>query len=195
MNILKTLDVFITNLLNSLGILGPLFGCLLIMVESMIPILPLSVFITLNFYTFGNILGFIISYIFTVIGCIISFSIFRSKLKNKFDKFLNKKDHKQMKRIIKVFNKIKLENLVIFIALPFTPAFLINIAAGLSNMNKRKFLLAICIGKLFLVYFWGYIGITLIDSLTHPEYLIRICIIILVAYFFSKLINKKTGVD
>ena len=37
----------------------------------------------------------------------------------------------------------------IFITLPFTPSFLINILGGLSGMSKEKFLIAILIGKLF----------------------------------------------
>ena len=195
MNILNNLDTFITNLLNSLGIVGPLLGCILIVFESMLPILPLSVFITLNFYAFGNILGFLISYVCTIIGCLLSFSLFRFKIKDSFDKFIDKKDHKKIKKFIKIFNKIKLENLVILIAVPFTPAFLVNIAAGLSNMSKKKFLMAISIGKIFLVYFWGYVGVTLIDSFKHPLYLLRILIITLIAYFVSIIIKKKTGVE
>ena len=57
MNILNNIDIFIENVLNALGVFGPIFGCVLIIVESILPILPLSVFVTLNFYAFGNILG------------------------------------------------------------------------------------------------------------------------------------------
>jgi len=59
-------DIWLTNLLMSIGIWGYLLSCVLIIVESIIPVLPLSVFITLIFYKFGSILGFIISYIFLI---------------------------------------------------------------------------------------------------------------------------------
>ena len=43
------LSDFIQNIISNLGVYGPLLGCLLIVVESMIPILPLCLFITMNF--------------------------------------------------------------------------------------------------------------------------------------------------
>ena len=195
MEILNNIDTLITNLLNSLGIFGPLLGSILIIIESMVPILPLSVFITLNFYAFGKLLGFIISYACTILGCMISYTIVKRNFKETFDRFLSKKDHKKTTKLVKIFNKIKLENLVILIAIPFTPAFLVNIAAGLSDMSKKKFLVALCIGKIFLVYFWGYIGVTLLDSIKHPIYILRILVIVLAAYLIGKIINKKTGVE
>lgn len=195
MEILKNIDIIITNILDALGMFGPLLGCLLIIVESILPVLPLSVFVTLNFYTFGNVLGFIISYVFTIIGCLVAYTIVSKNVKYHFDKFLDKKDHKRLKKFIASFNKIKLENLVILIAVPFTPAFLVNIAAALSNVSKKKFLLSLLIGKLFMVYFWGYVGVTLIDSLKNPIYLLRILIIVLVAYIIGKIVNKRVGVE
>ena len=49
----------IMNFIDSMGLYGPLFGCLLIVLESIIAILPLFVFITMNFIAFGKIIGFI----------------------------------------------------------------------------------------------------------------------------------------
>ena len=195
MNILNSIDNFITNILNALGIFGPLLGCIFIIIESILPILPLSVFVTLNFYAFGNILGFIISYIFTIIGCMISYIIVRKGFKNKFDKFMNKKERKRLKKYIVSFNKIKLEHLVILIAIPFTPAFLVNIAASLSDISKKKFWVSLLIGKIFMVYFWGYVGVTLIDSFKNPIYILRIIILVLIAYLIGKIVNKKVGVE
>ncbi len=71
--ILLGLSNFIDMVIASLGVYGPILGCLLIIVESIVPILPLCVFITMNFIAFGNILGFIVSWIFTLIGCNLSF--------------------------------------------------------------------------------------------------------------------------
>ena len=51
------------------------------------------------------------------------------------------------------------------LTLPFTPSFLINILGGLSGMSKEKFIIAVLIGKLFEIIFWGYIGMSLIDIL------------------------------
>lgn len=195
MNMLNNIDVFLTNILNLLGIFGPILGCVLIVLESILPILPLSVFVTLNFYVFGNILGFIISYLCTLLGCMCSYTLVSKGFKKKFDLFMAKKDHKRLKKYISSFNKIKLETLSILIAIPFTPAFLINIAAALSDISKKKFWISLLIGKLFMIYFWGYVGVTLIDSLKHPIYLLRILVIVLIVYIIGKIVNKKVGVE
>ena len=74
------IDNFIDTFITNLGVFGPFIGCLGILVESMVPILPLFVFITLNFLAFGNIWGFLISWIFTCLGCLLSFILFRKKV-------------------------------------------------------------------------------------------------------------------
>ena len=66
---LKNIDIWLTNFLMSIGIWGYVLSCFLILIESIIPVLPLSVFITLLFYKFGPFIGFIISYIFTIFLC------------------------------------------------------------------------------------------------------------------------------
>jgi len=191
MELLKAIDVIINNILNSLGAFAPILACVLILIESILPILPLAVFITVNFYYFGTIPGFLISWLLTCIGCYISFKLCRTKLKKHFDKMLDKSEHKKLNKLMKSLNNLRLEQLTIVIAIPFTPAFLVNIAAGLSSMNEKRFMTAIIIGKIFLVYFWGFIGTSLLESLKDPSILIKIGIIILLAFVISKIINKK----
>ena len=58
--IFNNLYDIIMNTIDALGVYGPLLGCLFIVLESMIPPLPLFVFITINFMSFGKILGFLI---------------------------------------------------------------------------------------------------------------------------------------
>ena len=193
--IMANLDTIITSLIDSLGMYGPLLGSFLILVESILPILPLSVFITLNFYAFGNLLGFLISYILTVMGCNIAFYISRKLLINKMDKIYKRYGKNKIVKLVKNFSNFKFKNLVLLMAFPFTPAFLVNIMSGISDMDHNKFLIASIVGKPFMVYFWGYIGVTLLQSLTHPEYLIKIAIMLVVAYILSYIINKKLDID
>ena len=47
---------------------------------------------------------------------------------------------------------IDFNTLVVIIAIPFTPAFLVNIAAGLSNIPIKKYIFALLIGKPFMIY-------------------------------------------
>ena len=141
MEIFGMIDELINNLLAILGSFGALLGCFFILFESIIPILPLSVFITLNFMTFGSLWGFLISWIFTVLGCMISFWIFKNGISERlYNKF---KNVKKLSNFMDLMHDMNFANLVITIAIPFTPAFLINIAAGISRVETKKYLLAL----------------------------------------------------
>ena len=194
-DILANIDTVINDLLISLGVYGPILGCLLILIESILPILPLSVFITLNFMSFGRILGFVISYILTVAGCNLAFYLCKRSMRGRIKYMARKFDKNKLIKIVDNFSNIAFTNLVMLLAFPFTPAFLINIASGISNMEHKKFLLATMIGKPFMVYFWGYLGVTLIDSLTHPEYLLRVIVLVAIAYAASKIASKKFDME
>lgn len=189
MEVLEALNELINNLLNLLGSWGALLGCVFILFESIIPMLPLSLFITLNFMTFGSIIGFIISWIFTVLGCMMSYYIFRSSVS---EKRLNKfKENNTLKKVINVIENMSFTSLVTLIAIPFTPAFAVNIAAGICRVPKRKFLLALMLGKISLVYFWGFVGVGLIESLKNPSKLIGVVILIVIVYIISYILSKK----
>lgn len=190
--ILISLSNFIDGVIVSLGVYGPVLGCLLIIVESIIPILPLCVFITMNFIAFGNIIGFIVSWIFTLIGCNLSFFLCRHFLKNLFERKLRK--YHKVEKSMHLMETINFESLALLVAIPFTPAFLVNIASGLSKMPYKKYFWAMFIGKIFMVYFWGYVGVTFLECLKNPIYFIKIAIILLVAYLISHLVNKKFNI-
>lgn len=192
---IKNIDIWLTNFLLSIGLWGYLLSCILIILESFIPILPLFVFVTLLFYKFGIIFGFIISYICTIIGCIISYKIFNGKLRLKFDKFLVKKNNDKLNKIKNSIKNIKFVNLCLIIALPFTPSFIVNVAAGLSDMNRRKYIIALLVGKAFLVIFWGFVGTSLINSFRNPLNLLYILLLLVGCFVVSKLVSKKEGLE
>lgn len=184
---------FIMDIIRSSSIYGPLFACLLIVLESMLPVLPLFVFIGIVFISFGYIPGFFISYILTITGCIISFYLVRKLFGNFFTKKIRKSDN--FDKIMKKIDKISLSTLALLIAIPFTPAFLINIASALSNMKFKKYFIALLIGKISLVFFWGFISTSLLESLRNPKIMIIIVIMLLVAYGLSKIATKKLNVE
>lgn len=173
--------------------LGVVLGMLIIMLESMLPMLPLAVFIAMNMLVFGNIVGFLVSWVATILGCILAFSLCRTFISKKM---LNKlKNDRRIKRLINRFSKIKFSNLVLVTALPFTPAFAINIAAGLSNMSYKKFILVVVIAKISIVYFWGFIGTTFLASITNINVLIELGFLLLIAYILSKVVMKKFNIE
>ena len=192
---MKEFEMFLTNFLMDIGIWGYVLSCFFIVIESIISFLPLSVFVTLLFYKLGPLLGFIISYIFTIIGCFISYKIFNSKLRIMLENYIIKKNRKKLDKIIKKVKSIKFVNLCLIIALPFTPSFLVNIACGLSNVNKKKYLVALLVGKIFIVVFWGLIGTSIITSFKNPINFIYIGILLLLCFIVSRFISKKEGLE
>lgn len=174
---------------------GILFGIIIIIMESFLPILPLWVFITLNVNAFGFLPGVIISWISTCIGCYISYSFFyylSSKVKLKC---FRKSFQKRIEKGKTSFHNLSFSELVIIITLPFTPAFLINILAGITGISKKKFVASIVIGKLFMVLFWAYIGKSLIESMTDIGAIITISIMLVIAYIISKIVGRKAHIE
>ncbi|MDD2202906.1 MAG: VTT domain-containing protein [Bacilli bacterium] len=172
---------------------GPLVGFFLIILESILPILPLGAFIALNNIVFGSFWGFIISWVATIIGCIISFYAFRLGFSNIL--YRNIKLESKVNKFMVYMRNITLPQLTLLIAMPFTPAFAVNIAAGLSKMSVGKYLASIIIGKISIVYFWGYIGTSFIESIKDPVILLEIAALLGIAYVISRLIQKYLNMN
>lgn len=191
--ILLWLSGFIDSIIASLGVYGPILGCVLIILESIIPILPLCVFITMNFIAFGNIVGFIVSWFFTLIGCNLSFFLCRKFIKKFFDKKIRK--YPKIDKFMNFMEHVTFSQLSLIVAIPFTPAFLVNMAAGISKMEYKKYFWSMFLGKIFMVYFWGYVGVTFIECLKNPIYFVKIGVMLIIAYIISKIINRKFKLD
>ena len=89
---------------------------------------------------------------------------------------------------------VSLSRLTVISSIPFTPAFLINIVAGLTKLPKRKFIISIIVSKIFLVYFWGFIGKSLLESFTDIKTITTIVIFLIIFYIISKILEKKFDV-
>lgn len=194
---METISNYVVSFLNyyvaNVNIVSSFFlGIFIIILESILPMLPLGLFVAFNVVIFGNVLGFFMSWVATLIGCSLSFFIFR-KIREKIDNYIERKP--KFKNVMENINKISFSNLVIIMAFPFTPAFSINIGAGLSNIPYKKFIMAASIAKVSIVYFWGYIGSTFIESMTDPGVLIKLGIIFLIAFLLSKFVTKKFKID
>lgn len=169
------------------------FGMAVIILESMIPILPLALFIALNMIVFGNFVGFIISWIATIIGCSLSFFIFRKGLSKKLYKNIENKP--KTYKLMNIISNISFSKLVIIMAIPFTPAFSVNIGAGLSKIKYKKFLIACIIAKISIVYFWGFVGTTFVESISDITVIFKLVIILLIAFMLSKFVINKFDID
>ena len=185
---IKNLLLNITDFIATSGPIGSLVACGLIFVESIFPILPLVLFITINFLVLGKTAGFFISWIFTILGCIMSYTIFKKGFGNRFENLTSNKA--LIRKYRKLFKDISLGKLILIVAMPFTPAFVVNIVAGLVKMDFKKYLIAIVIGKISMVYFWGFIGTSLIESIKNPIIILKIIIIMAFTYLIYLVLRK-----
>ena len=192
MDIVNNIIDFSTNFISTGGLL---FGFLMVFLEALIPMLPLGVFVALNTNAFGFFIGISLSYIATITGSFFVYLIFYLLEEKIVYKFLNKKRLSKLRRGLYRFRHITLPQLVLITTLPFIPSFLINILGGLAKISKEKFLVALIIGKIFVVIFWGYIGSSLITGYDDINTIIYIVIALLIAYVISKIVSKKMDIE
>ena len=192
---IENISIFINQVVEIMVSFGPLGGFLLVLLESIFPPLPLGVIVGLNMLSFGNIFGFILSYIATLAGCMGSFYLFRYLFKDKIIHWFSEKNQKSIKKWMKKLSDIDFNVLVVLFALPITPAFLVNIAGGLSDISSRKYLIAMLIGKPAMLLFYGYIAVSFVDSLKDPINFLKVGVLVLVAYIVSKIIEKIVKVE
>ena len=190
---INSINTSLNNYLQAAGIWGGVLCCLLIIIEPLFPVLPMFIFVTINILVFGTVLGLLISYICAVLGCLLFYIVFNKLLSKKAYKFY--KDRRKLNSLVKRYKDIKIETLTTIISMPFTPAFMINLLAAISNMPLKKYMTAEIIAKIFITIFWGFFGFSLIKCLTHPQYLIVIALMLLGGYVLSKLISKKYSLE
>lgn len=182
------------NFISSLNPILMLFICSsLIILESMAPVLPLAIFIALNSFILGSYYGFLVSWISTCIGCFLAFYIVKKGIRKWFLK--SSKNNQYINKIIPFINNVPFPNLAVLFAIPFMPAFALNIAAGLSDMKKRKFIAVILISKTVTVYFWGFIGTSFIESITDFKIIFKLVVILYIVYMLSKTVMEKYKID
>jgi uncharacterized membrane protein YdjX (TVP38/TMEM64 family) len=187
----------VNNLINYVQLYGPWLGFLIIILESILPFLPLFVFIALNVEAFGFIMGFLLSWSATIVGCLISYFFFKYLVGNRIDKYINKnkKKKEKLRKVVNAIKNVKFSTLVVLMALPFSPAFMFNIACGITKVNFRKFFLSLLISKVSIIYFWGFIGTSLFDSIMDVTILVRVVIMLVVAFIISKFVMKKYNIE
>ncbi|HIS18872.1 MAG TPA: TVP38/TMEM64 family protein [Candidatus Coprovivens excrementavium] len=191
--VVNNLSIELNNFLMNAGMWAPLISSLLIIAEGVLAFLPLVVFVTINVLSLGPVLGGIISWIFTTLGSLLAFLLFRKG----FSSFFNKKieNNRKLEKFMNSIDELKFRQLVLIIAIPFAPSFFINLGAGLSNIALKKYFYALLLGKVFVIIFLGYIGSNIIDCFTNPIILIKVIVLILLAYILAQVVNKKFDLD
>ena len=192
-NMQHVIDTVVKNIVVYIQQFGIPFGCFIVILESIVPALPLGIFIAFNMMAFGNCVGFIISWCSTIVGCIMAYTFFSRVASKKIEKFIEK--HPKVLKLKNIVKNINFSNLVLIIALPFTPAFLVNAACGLSKMKFKKFIGAVLIGKISIIYFWGFISKSLLESITDIKTIVIIAVLLILSFVISKIVNRKLKIE
>ena len=178
----------ILQFIQSTGLLGVVLSCFILTIESIVPIIPLLVFISINFIILGPIWGFIVSWIFSVLGSLFSYYIFRKGLSKKLTHITKKNE--QVEKYVKVLRNLSTGKMLLIIALPYTPAFAVNMAAGLLKIDFKKYLTALLFGKISLVLYSAYIGTTFVEGFKNPIIFVYLALLIAAIYLLFIVVKK-----
>ena len=180
---------YVIELLDKYEKLGPLPGILLPFIEAFLPFLPLFVFVMANSIAYGILNGFLYSWLGSSAGSIFVFLLIRKYGNKKI--LLKIKQNKQVQHITSWVERHGFGPMFILLCFPFSPSSIINIVAGLSNVSKQQFVLAVLLGKSVMIFSIAYIGSSILEFAKNPVKTIVVTACILVFWTFGKFLEKK----
>lgn len=160
----------------------------IVILETFVPILPLVAIVGANAFVLGLWLGFLTSWIGSVLGSTVLF-LLSSKFSHTklFEKFSGKK-------VDNVTRWIKKQSFtMIFIAYlcPFIPDFLVTISSGISDMKLSNFLPGMVLGKFIMFILISYVGNDIQNFFTEPIKIFLLALLIISFWILGNKINKK----
>lgn len=180
---------YVIELLDKYEKLGLLPGILLPFIEAFLPFLPLFVFVMANSVAYGLLKGFLYSWLGSSAGSIFVFLLIRKYGNKKI--LLKIKQNKQVQHITSWVERHGFGPMFILLCFPFSPSSIINIVAGLSNVSKQQFVLAVLLGKSVMIFSIAYIGSSILEFAKNPVKTIVVTACILVFWTFGKFLEKK----
>ncbi|AZU61205.1 TVP38/TMEM64 family protein [Neobacillus mesonae] len=184
------------NLIQDYRTLGPIPGILLTMVEAFLPFLPLFVFVMANANAFGLWMGFLYSWMGACIGAMLVFTLVRHYGQKKLLAFLPR--HRQVRKLMNWVEHHGFGPLFLLLCFPFTPSAVVNIVAGLSRISRAQYMLAVCIGKMVMIFTISFIGYDIRALITQPYRTAIVLAVIFILWFVGKRIEtrlNKAGVS
>lgn len=179
----------IENIAAHYRTLGPLIGILLPFIEAFLPFLPLVVIVVANASSYGLWIGFLLSWIGTVLGSYVVFLLVRRFGNHPRLQFFIGKE--KVQKLIKWVDMRGLSPLFILLCFPFTPSVLVNIVAGLSHIKKKYYLFVIMAGKFVMIASMSVLGYDIKALLTDPVKLIFAGVGIFLLWIIGKGIEKS----
>lgn len=179
----------IMNLIQEYRAFGPIPGVLLIVIEAFLPFLPLFLFVMANASAFGLWLGFLYSWLGACIGAILVFSLIRRYGQKSLLAFLP--NHPKVRKSMDWVDRHGFGPLFLLLCFPFTPSAVVNIVAGLSKISFAQYILAVCIGKMVMIFTLSFVGYDIHSLITQPYRTVIVLIVIFILWYVGKRIEVR----
>lgn len=184
---------FWDQLFHSFQILGPFVPILIAMVEAFIPALPLIAIVTLNVAAHGAVLGFVYSWIGSVVGSILFFALCRKLFKPWIARFAGK--HPKVMKARNWVNTINKKALFLIITMPFTPSCFVNFAMGVSDFDAKTYIKIMAGAKVVMLLLLSLFGQSVVQAFENPVFIVLAVLLVVVLYLVSRYIRKRHNLD
>lgn len=182
---------FWEGLFHSFRILGPLAPILLAMVEAFIPALPLIAIVTLNVAAHGGILGFVYSWLGSVLGSILFFMFCRKLFKPLILRIAGR--HPKIMKTREWVNRVNKKALFIIIAMPFTPSSFVNFAMGVSDFDGKMYIKLLASAKVVMLILLSLFGQSVVQAFENPVFIALAAGLVIVLYLVSRYVKKRNN--
>lgn len=179
----------IMSLIQEYRALGPIPGILLPVLEAFLPFLPLVLFVMANASAFGLWLGCLYSWLGACIGALLVFLLIRRYGQKRLFSFLSK--HPKVRKLMDWVERHGFGPLFLLLCFPFTPSAVVNIVAGLSKISFVQYMLAVCIGKMVMMFTISFIGYDLHSLITKPLRTVLVLLSIFILWYVGKRIEGR----
>lgn len=142
--------------LRSFGWYGYAAGALLVALQSAFPVVPFVVLAGANVLLFGFWPGFAVNYVFACLGSIAVFTVVRKYGKVRIEARLEQYEY--MGKLNKLLETNGLFYITASRLLPILPSTAISLAAAVTKVRARDFVLGTLIGKLPMIWVESLIG-------------------------------------
>lgn len=179
----------VMDLIRKYRSFGPIPGILLPMMEAFFPFLPLFLFVLANANAFGLWLGFLFSWVGAVAGALLVFGLIRKFGQRRMLRFL--KNHPKVSKLMNWLERHGFGPLFLLMCFPFTPSALINIVAGLSNIKKYQYFIAVVAGKMVMIFTISFIGHDVVSLIKKPLRTVIVVIVIFILWLAGKWLELR----
>lgn len=182
-------QIFLTQFNEHYPLLVPLVGIAISFVQVYLFFIPTMIIVAMNTVVFGPLVGFLVSLVGIVLGTYSFFLLFRYSFGKYLWKLINR--FKISESIREIMEKVEARGFA-YVTMLYGPLILIvspvpvTIAAGLSNINHRTYVLGLICGEAIMILMATFLGTGIMKMFENPFFLIGALVIIFGVTFIVK---------